>query len=128
MQQACVRPSAVAHIRWLGCAPAHTLAYTCTSPAPHLRLACTWPAPRRASHALAACPSSPTDRDAPCGRFDASHDSWKLEDKVSVSLADAFRKAREASALNTTAKAQAKQSVAQPIVQPTAQLIRACRR
>ena len=69
------------------------------TPAPRLRLTCAWPAP--GLHLACASPhvacracdeAAPTDRDAPRGRFDAAHDSWELEDNVSVSLADAFRK------------------------------------
>ena len=79
-------------IRWLGCAPADA------SPTPSPRLAHASPAPRLASRTprrasrASVRRSRPTDRGVLRGRFDASHDSWELEDNVSEGLAAAFRK------------------------------------
>ena len=60
---------------------------------PSPRLAHASPAPR--APPVPACDQGrPTDRSVLRGRFDASHDSWELEDNVSEGLAAAFRKGR----------------------------------
>lgn len=82
-------------IRWLGCAPAEA------SPTPSARPAHAQPTPRprlacasRTPPVPACDQGRPTDRSVLRGRFDASHDSWELEDNVSEGLAAAFRKGR----------------------------------
>ena len=90
-------------IRWLGCAPAHA------QPTPRPRLAhaspraspraCRAPGARLpARHGVCTACSRSTKHEArpPTAscllvRFDASHDSWELEDNVSEELAAAFR-------------------------------------